>query len=375
MRCQAQSADNTADAVDAGSSLSRRSVFSAAAALAPAVGVLSSAFPAVANTVLSSEWESIELPIDPQIVLLDLAMLEDGKRGFIVGTRQTLLETTDGGKSWVKREVPALAEEGFNYRFNSINFNGEEGWIVGKPAVMLRTTDGGKTWDRVPLSNKLPGIPLKIFATGPKSAEMVTDQGAIYVSSNEGYTWQAGVQETVDATLNRTVSSGITGASYYEGTFSCVNRNPSSGDYVAVSSRGNFFMTWSPGDTYWMPHNRPVPRRIQSMGYDPAGKLFLTTRGGDVFIGSEAGITDKFDQARLGSRGFGVLDIGFRPDSQDAYACGGSGTLYKSADGGKSFKRDKTADQVPANFYEVKWFGPKTGFVLGNNASLLRYIA
>lgn len=37
------------------------------------------------------------------------------------------------------------------------------------------------------------------------------------------------------------------GASYYEGSFSNISRN-TAGDYVAVSSRGNFFMTWSPGE-------------------------------------------------------------------------------------------------------------------------------
>lgn len=62
-------------------------------------------------------------------------------------------------------------------------------------------------------------------------------QGAIYATDNAAYTWSAAVQETVDATLNRTVSSGISGASYYEGTFSNIQRSPA-GDYVAVSSRG-----------------------------------------------------------------------------------------------------------------------------------------
>ena len=51
--------------------------------------------------------------------------------------------------------------------------------------------------------------------------------------------------------------TGISGASYYEGTFSNINRS-ADGDYVAVSSRGNFFLTWSPGETYWQPHNRPT---------------------------------------------------------------------------------------------------------------------
>lgn len=34
---------------------------------------------------------------------------------------------------------------------------------------------------------------------------MVTDEGAIYVTSNGGYNWRAAVQETVSATLNRSV--------------------------------------------------------------------------------------------------------------------------------------------------------------------------
>lgn len=34
-------------------------------------------------------------------------------------------------------------------------------------------------------------------------------QGAIYVTSNGAMNWTAAVQETVDATLNRVISSGI----------------------------------------------------------------------------------------------------------------------------------------------------------------------
>ena len=62
-----------------------------------------------------------------------------------------------------------------------------------------------------------------ITATGDNGqAEMVTDEGAIYFTKDAARNWKAAVEETVSATLNRTVSSGITGASYYTGTFSTI---------------------------------------------------------------------------------------------------------------------------------------------------------
>lgn len=56
-----------------------------------------------------------------------------------------------------------------------------------------------------------------------------------------------------------------------------------------------------------------------------------------------------------------------------AYACGGSGSLFKSEDGGKTWKRDKATDDVAGNLYAIKFF-PGGGFILGNDGILLRYI-
>ncbi|KAJ9520220.1 hypothetical protein QJQ45_030172 [Haematococcus lacustris] len=358
-------------------STNRRGLLGATAALMASTALpLASVPPALANKVLSPDWELVELPLDKGVVLLDITFTTtDPNHGFLLGTRQTLLETFDGGKSWQPRSIEAAKDEGFNYRFNSISFNGDEGWIVGKPAILLHTTDGGKNWERIPLSAKLPGVPLLITALPgtPGQAEMTTDQGAIYATDNTAYTWKAAVQETVDATLNRTVSSGISGASYYEGYFANVSRN-TAGDYVAVSSRGNFYMTWEAGQPYWQPHNRPVARRVQNMGWTPDNKVWVSTRGGDVLVATEPGVTEKFEDVKLNSRGFGILDVGFR-NSEVAYAVGGSGSLFKSEDGGKTWKRDKSGDDVPANLYAVRFFNEgKAGFILGNDAILLRYI-
>jgi photosystem II stability/assembly factor-like uncharacterized protein len=332
--------------------------------------------PAFANQDVSDEWEKVDLPIEPTIVLLDIGFTgTDPNHGFLLGSRQTLLETKDGGKTWEPRTVAAAQDDaGINYRFTSISFAGDEGWIVGKPAILLHTTDGGTNWERVPLSAKLPGDPVFVHALDkPGNAEMATGEGGLYVTDNSAYTWKAAVQETVDATLNRTVSSGISGASYYEGSFSQIARS-AQGNYVAVSSRGNFYLTWQPGQTFWQPHNRPAARRLQNMGWTPDGQLWVTTRGGDVLISPEAGVSDKFEDKRIGSRGFGILDVGFK-DQGLGFACGGSGSLFKTQDGGKSWKRDKATDNgVAGNLYAVKWSPAGRGFVLGNDAILLRHL-
>ncbi|KAG7025624.1 Photosystem II stability/assembly factor, chloroplastic [Cucurbita argyrosperma subsp. argyrosperma] len=320
-----------------------------------------------------SQWERLYLPIDPGVVLLDIAFVPDDlNHGFLLGTRQTILETKDGGRTWAPRSIPSAEEEDFNYRFNSISFQGKEGWIVGKPAILLYTSDAGESWERIPLSAQLPGDMVYIKATGEKSAEMVTDEGAIYVTSNKGYNWKAAVQETVSATLNRTVSSGISGASYYTGTFNTVNRSPD-GRYVAVSSRGNFYLTWEPGQPFWQPHNRAIARRIQNMGWRADGGLWLLVRGGGLFLSKGTGISEDFEEVPVQSRGFGILDVGYR-SKEEAWAAGGSGVLLKTTNGGKTWTRDKAADNIAANLYSVKFINDKKGFVLGNDGVLLQYL-
>ena len=79
----------------------------------------------------------------------------------------------------------------------------------------------------------------------------------------------------------------------------------------AVTTAGNFYLTWAPGQTTWQPHNRPAARRVQSMGWTPASELWLSVRGGDLFINDKSGpASEAFSQAKLGSRGFGILDVG-----------------------------------------------------------------
>jgi len=362
--------------------MSRRDLAFATTANFVALAAAPAVLPAQAGLFDAPEsmfWEPVPLPVEPGVILLDIAFVEgEPDHGFLLGTRQTILETFDGGKSWDFKSIPAAFDEDVNYRFNSISFKGKEGWIVGKPAILLHTTDGGATWERVGLSPRLPGAPVLITAVDENgTAELVTDEGAVYLTTDAARNWKSAVEETVSATLNRTVSSGITGASYYTGTFSTVSRNPITGSYIGLSSRGNFYMTWEPGQAYWQPHNRSSARRVQSMGWRPDGGIWELTRGGGIFFSKDTGLPeedDDFVEGRIGSRGFGLLDLGYKPDGSQFWTVGGSGTVLRSEDQGQTWKRDRATDEIAGNLYTVKFNSNTSGFVLGNDGILLRYV-
>ena len=222
-----------------------------------------------------------------------------------------------------------------------------------------------------------PGAPVLITATGRAGqAEMVTDEGAIYLTTDAARNWKAAVEATISATLNRTVSSGVQGASYYTGTLSTIARN-NDGDYIGLSSRGNFYMTWSPGQAYWQPHNRSSGRRVQSMGWRPDGGIWELTRGGGIFFSNTDGLPendDDFSEGKIGSRGFGLLDLTAKPNGKQFWIVGGSGSVFYSNDAGKSWKRDRGTDNVAGNLYNVKFSSDDSGFILGNDGILLRYV-
>lgn len=245
---------------------------------------------------------------------------------------------------------------------------------------MLHTKDSGKTWERIPLSPKLPGEPTSITCLGPNAAEMTTSSGAVYTTENAGRNWKAQVKETIDATLNRISSSGVSGASYFTGSIINQQRDDK-GAYLAVSSRGNFFLTWEPGQDFWIPHNRGTPRRIQNMGFvqgNIKNGVWMTLNGGKLLVSPKSVDLQSedlnFKEANIKTGGYGITDVAWRSPNE-VWAVGGSNTMYVSMDGGNAFSFDKSANKIPGNLYNVKFFEQfdNAGWALGSSGLLLKY--
>jgi photosystem II stability/assembly factor-like uncharacterized protein len=297
----------------------------------------------------ASPWQVVELPSRSNP--LDLAFT-DTNHGFLVGSNRLILETEDGGASWQERALELPAEE--NFRLLSIDFQGTEGWIVGQPGLLLHSDDNGSSWTRLLLDTKLPGEPYLITALGPRRAELATNVGAIYATADGGTSWQAKVADAVGALRDL--------------------RRGNAGGYVGVSSLGNYFATWQPGQELWQPHQRISSQRLQSMGQQPDGRLWMLSRGAQMRFGGDADNPETWGKPVVPiPNGYGYLDLAWDPQGA-IWAGGGSGTLLVSRDEGRSWSTDPLGKAQPTNFSRIVFPEGGKGFVLGERGHLLRWV-
>ena len=297
----------------------------------------------------ASPWQAV--PLNTRSNPLAVAFT-DADHGFLVGSNRLIQETTDGGASWQERSLDLPADE--NFRLISIDFDGQEGWIAGQPGLMLHSSDGGQTWSRLFLDTKLPGEPYLVTALGRGQAEMATTVGAIYATSDAGLSWQALVSDAAGAVRE-------------------LRRSPD-GRYVSVSSLGNFFSTWSPGEPTWQVHQRVSSQRLQAMGFQPDGALWMVARGAQLRFNPDSTDPEQWGKAVIPiTNGYGYLDMAWDPRGA-IWTAGGSGTLLVSDDSGRTWLRDPVGAEQPSNFSRIVFPSGGKGFVLGERGNLLRWV-
>ena len=296
----------------------------------------------------SSPWQALDL--DTQANPLDVAFT-DSRHGYLVGSNRMIRETNDGGAHWNERSLDLPDEE--NFRLISIDFNGDEGWIAGQPGLLMHSEDGGQNWTRLFLDTKLPGEPYLITALGRHSAELATNVGAVYETHNDGGSWEAKVTDAAGAVRDL--------------------RRSDDGSYVSVSSLGNFYATWEPGDPVWQVHQRVSSQRLQSIGYQPDGNLWMLARGAQIRLNDEAGNFDSWSKPIIPiTNGYGYMDMAW-DKAGTIWAGGGNGTLLLSRDAGDNWEIDPVGDRQPSNFTRIV-MDETHAFVLGERGNLLRWV-
>ena len=304
----------------------------------------------------SSPWETIQF--EDQSNVLDIDFI-DSKHGFLVGSNRLIMESYDGGESWEKRSLDDILSEE-NFRLLDIDFKGTEGWLIGQPSLVMHSLDAGKSWTRLSLGNKLPGQPYLITTVNDGIAELATTAGAIYETSDSGESWKAKV-------IDASVSGGVRDL-----------RRTSKGDYVSVSSLGNFFSTLDKNSDNWVAHQRASSKRVQSIGFNPEGNLWMLSRGAEIRFNEDSNDLESWTKPIIPIlNGYNYLDMGWDPNG-DIWAGGGNGTLIVSRDQGKTWNLDPVASVLPTNYIKIIFLDKdeldtKKGFVLGERGYILKW--
>ena len=127
--------------------------------------------------------------------LMGIQMINE-TTGFIAGSENTILKTTDGGETWVGSSERARVGETRNNLEGIWFVSPTTGWIIGSFGTLLRTTDGGGTWEkRDPgFDNNLFGIYFVDENTGWISGQ----EGLILHTADGGATWNQQKTESYD---------------------------------------------------------------------------------------------------------------------------------------------------------------------------------
>ena len=245
-------------------------------------------------------WKQAAVPVREDLSAL---AFPTAAHGWAVGNDGVLLESTDGGLSWVKRldglaaarlmvdkytrlaaESPddkaiAIAlKESNNYLaqaparpFLDIAFENEQtGYIVGTYNMIFRTTDAGKTWE--PWFEK---------TDNPNGYNLY----AIRVAGDEVYL--AG-ELGLALRLDRSAQKFVKLRTPYEGSFFALTGPPTA--LIAAGLRGNALRSGDGGETWQkLQFSGAAPTTFSAGTVAANGAVVMVTLSGQIFVSADGG--------------------------------------------------------------------------------------
>lgn len=280
----------------------------------------------------------------------------DQDRGWVVGSRGTLLATLDSGKSWQAKPQPTEDVIRDIYFADELN-----GWLLcernvyelrsndEQRAYLMKTTDGGEHWQRANMHGTHVDARLRrALFTHSGSGWTFGEGGAIYATHDSGASWnklQAPTRylllggDFIDENSGWLVGAGATilqttdgGESWHKGTLP----NGANTRFNAVS-----FVD---------------VRRGWAVGSD--GAVYRTVNGGRSWLPQTSGVTTD------------LLDVKFL-DAAEGWAVGSEGTLIHTSDGGMHWTSEPSAT---AHALERIFFTDRShGWAVGFGGTIISY--
>lgn len=180
----------------------------------------------------------------------------DAQNGWAAGSFGILLQTTDGGETWVERSRDINNDDEFH--LNAIVGSAGVIYIAGEAGFLIYSADNGQSWTQADLGYE--GTLFGIFAA-PDDAFVITTglRGNTYRSSDNGESWQE-LAPGVDYSL-------AAGSAY------------GAGNVVLVGAGGTIAVSHDNGDSFSQ-YTLPARASLSSVLALEDGQFILVGQGG-----------------------------------------------------------------------------------------------
>ncbi|MDQ3920027.1 MAG: YCF48-related protein [Acidobacteriota bacterium] len=289
-----------------------------------------------------------------------------GERGWAVGGKGALLETTDGGASWQLLRPPT------EDALQDVFFTDERtGFIVcvrsvyspmkvGEPrSYLLKTTDGGATWTRVDVvgagddSLQLA----RVRFADARRGWVFGEEGALYSTEDGGATW---------ARLRVPTRHLLLGASLLDARQAWL---VGAGQTLLQTSDGG--LTWREGQLRGLPARfssspqtaRAQPTGVSAQAHSTAASAQLT---GAAAQSQPSSSSPRAPQAQASSLRLNAVSFA---DARRGWAVGANGAVLATTDGGRTWAAQESG--TDSDLFDVKFFDAREGWAVGSGGAAI----
>jgi photosystem II stability/assembly factor-like uncharacterized protein len=282
----------------------------------------------------------------------------DQNRGWIVGSKGSLLQTVDGGNTWTVRSA------GTEDVVRDIFFiDDQNGWMVCEVnayqlktaeeprAYLMKTTDGGARWKRIEIKGfNIDSILVRTMFTHKNRGWTFGEAGQIYTTHDAGDTWTALRSPTRHLLLG--------------GIFVDDDRG------WLVGAGATIIQTSDGGDTWYQ---SPLPQVEKTTRFSATS--FVDNRRGWA-VGSSGSVYRTANGGRTWERQVSTVDVDLFDvkfvNALEGWAVGAEGTIIHTVDGGEHWTAERSGTPHPL---ERVFFSDRNhGWAVGFGGTVVSYL-
>lgn len=282
----------------------------------------------------------------------------DQNRGWAVGSRGTLLQTTDGGNTWKPRggSTDDVVRDIFF-------IDDKNGWMVcevnayqlktvDEPrAYLMKTINGGEQWKRIEIKGfDVDAILVRAVFTSSGRGWVFGEAGAIYTTHDGGESWTKLQSPTRRLLLG--------------GTFIDDDRG------WIVGAGATIIQTSDGGETWYQSRLPQVEKsvRFTAVSFVDNRKGWAVGSGGSVYRTLNGGRTWQRQESAVEVDLFDVKFV----NAAEGWAVGAEGTIIHTTDGGERWTTERSGTQHPLE--RVFFIDRTRGWAVGFGGTVVGYL-